>query len=203
MTDSQDGHQRPIAVIIGAGFGGLGMAIELKRAASTTSSILEKADAVGGTWRDNTYPGAACDVPSHLYSYSFEPKPRLVAQVRGRRRDPRVPRALRAQVRGIGGTCASASRSRREFDEAHRSLDDRARPSGEDVADAHSGVPRAASSEPARLSEHAGPRTFAGTAFHSARWDHDFDLAGKRVAVIGTGASAIQFVPQIEPQVRR
>ena len=98
-------------VIVGAGFAGIGMAIALKQAGVRNFVILEKADRVGGTWRENTYPGCACDVPSHLYSYSFEPKADWKREFAPAARDPRVPRALRGQVRA-----AAAHQVRRRGD---------------------------------------------------------------------------------------
>ena len=190
------------AVIVGAGFSGLCAGIQLRRRGSTDFVILEKADDVGGTWRDNTYPGCACDVPSHLYSYSFEPNPagRATFAAPGRRscaylehcadkyglrrapavRQPRSTAPLRRADRHAG-TCDHRRRHARGAGAGARQR--RA---------AHAGAAR-----------HPGPRRRSqGTTFHSAAvGPRRTTSTGKRVAVIGTGASAIQFVPQIQPKV--
>jgi cation diffusion facilitator CzcD-associated flavoprotein CzcO len=189
----------PSVAIIGTGFGGLGMAIQLKAAGYHDITIFEKAGDVGGCWRDNTYPGAACDVPSHLYSFSFEPKtdwsrrfapqPEILQYLR----DTADKYDLRRHIRFHTEVSAAT------FDEGaggwHIELSDGTTHDA-DVLVAATG----------QLNRPAYPRipgieTFAGEMFHSARWNHDYDLAGKKVAVIGTGASAIQFVPQIAPRV--
>ncbi|MFC4536627.1 flavin-containing monooxygenase [Sphaerisporangium dianthi] len=185
----------PTVAIIGAGFGGLCMAIQLRRAGITTFTVFEKAGGLGGTWRDNTYPGAACDVPSHLYSYSFE-------QHRGwTRRYPAQPELLaylehcadkygvRPHLRLNTEVTAAA------FDEsADRWLvttaDGERRPFDVVV----SGVGQL--NRP-RLPDIPGMSSFQGRSFHSARWDHGHDLAGRRVAVIGNGSSAAQFIPRV------
>jgi cation diffusion facilitator CzcD-associated flavoprotein CzcO len=192
------GHVR--VAIIGAGFGGLGAAIALRKAGHTDLVILERATAVGGTWRDNSYPGCACDVPSHLYSFSFAPNPdwthsfsrqgeiwdylERVADRYGLRR------SIRFEV-NVTEARWDASRARWRIQTSR----------GEMTAD----VLIAAAgplSEPA-LPDIPGLASFPGPVFHSSRWDHGFDLAGKRVAVVGTGASAIQIVPEIQPAVSR
>lgn len=187
--------RRPRVLVIGAGFGGLGAAYELTRDGLADVTILEKADDVGGVWRENTYPGAACDVPSNLYSYSFHRKtdwgrryaeqPDILDYIR--RTADRF--GLREIVRtGVEVTSA-------EFD------DDTATwtvhtASGE-TFEADVLVPAVGQLSRPSLPSIPGLDTFAGPSFHSARWRHDVDLAGKRVAVLGTGASAIQFVPRI------
>ncbi|MBM1143799.1 NAD(P)/FAD-dependent oxidoreductase [Alcanivorax sp. ZXX171] len=186
--------------IIGAGFGGLGMAIELKKRGRHSLVILEKADQVGGAWRDNTYPGAACDVPSHLYSFSFArkfdwsrrfaPQAEILDYLKRCARDHDLERHLRL------GTEVRQAR----FDEdagLWRIETDQ----GELTA-------RALITATGQLNRPAWPRVpglerFQGAAFHSARWDHGVDLAGKTVAVVGTGASAIQFVPEVAKQARQ
>ncbi len=186
--------------IIGAGFGGLGMAIELKKRGRHSLVILEKADQVGGAWRDNTYPGAACDVPSHLYSFSFArkfdwsrrfaPQAEILDYLKRCARDHDLERHLRL------GTEVRAAR----FDEdagLWRIETDQ----GELTA-------RALITATGQLNRPAWPRVpglerFQGPVFHSARWDHGVDLAGKTVAVVGTGASAIQFVPEVAKQARQ
>ena len=186
--------------IIGTGFAGLGMAIALRRAGLTDFVVLEKAGEVGGTWRDNSYPGCACDVESHLYSFSFAPNPRW-----SRRFAPQaeILEYLRACARRFG--VLPHIRFHQEvrqarFDEADGSWEIR-------TADA-TWRARVLISALGGLSTPSLPAIdglgdFSGRCFHSQAWDHTCDLAGKRVAVIGTGASAIQIVPAIAPRVAR
>ncbi|MCY1278591.1 Baeyer-Villiger monooxygenase [compost metagenome] len=192
----------PVRVlIIGAGFGGLGLAIRLRQSGIEDFLILEKAGEVGGTWRDNSYPGAACDVPSHLYSFSFAAKTDWSrkfapqAEIFAYQRQLADDHGLRPRIR-FGVEVAEAA-----FDEA-AGLWRVTSTAGERFA------ARALVSACGQLNRPLYPRLpgierFQGEVFHSARWNHAYDLAGKRVAVIGTGASAIQFVPQIAPQVAR
>jgi cation diffusion facilitator CzcD-associated flavoprotein CzcO len=187
------------AVVIGAGFSGLAAAIYLKRAGIHDFVILEKANAIGGTWRDNTYPGAACDVPSHLYSFSFEPNP---TWSRAYGTQPEILAYLEHCVAkyGLGphlrfGNTVDGA----EFDE--RTGTWRVTTAVGEVFEARALVLGNGALHIPQLPDIAGLDTFRGRQFHSARWDHDFDFRGKRVAVIGTGASAIQFVPEIAPLV--
>lgn len=190
--------QHARVVIVGTGFAGLGMAIKLREAGIEDLVVLERAHDVGGTWRDNSYPGCACDVPSHLYSFSFAQNP---GWSRTFSAQPEIWQYLRATADRFG------LRPFIRFD--HEVLDaawdeDAGRwaittSQGAWTADVLiSGM--GGLSEPA-LPDIPGRDSFAGTTFHSATWDHDHDLGGERVAVIGTGASAIQFVPRIQPQV--
>ena len=181
--------------IIGSGFGGLAMGTRLRQAGIETFTIFEKADRLGGTWRDNGYPGAACDVPSHLYSLSFAPKPDWT------RTFPQQPEILeyleqvaddfdlRDHLR-FGAEVASAT-----FDEALGAwwleLVDGTRELVDVIVSATGQLNRP------QVPDLAGLDDFAGTSFHSARWDHGHDLTGRRVGVIGIGASAIQFVPEV------
>ncbi|AEF39174.1 flavin-containing monooxygenase [Hoyosella subflava] len=189
----------PSVIIVGAGFGGLGMAMELQRAGFNDFTILERADDVGGVWRENTYPGAGCDIPSPLYSYSFEPKsdwpkrfslqPDILEYMRGVARK----RGLFNHIRF--GTEVSEA----EFSEDTGQWTVRVSGGTELTADV---VIMAAG----QLSRPSMPRIpgiekFEGQSFHSAEWDHSVSLEGKRVAVVGTGASAVQFVPAIAPDV--
>jgi cation diffusion facilitator CzcD-associated flavoprotein CzcO len=189
------------AVIVGAGFSGLCAGILLREAGITDFVILEKADRIGGTWRDNTYPGAACDVPSHLYSFSFEPNPRWSraygeqAEILAYLEHCADKYALRPHVR-FGSEVVRAA-----YDPRAASWTVTLRGGATLVARALI-LGNGALHLPS-LPQIPGLETFAGRQFHSARWDHDYDLAGKRVAVIGTGASAIQFVPRIAPTVGR
>ena len=188
-------------VIIGSGFAGLAMAIKLSEAGFDDLVVLEQADAIGGTWRDNHYPGCACDVPSHLYSYSFAPNPGWSRAF-----------APQAEIRAYIERCADRYQVRRRvrlgaevvsavYDEAEATWTVACAGGRRFVADvvvaAAGGLSRPAVPEVPGLSQ------FRGATWHSARWDHGVDLTGKRVAVVGTGASAVQFVPRIAPQVGR
>src|SRR4051812_8364105 len=187
-------------VIVGSGFSGLGMAIRLKQAGMHDFVVLERAGEVGGTWQANTYPGCACDVPSHLYSFSFalnpdwtqtySPQPEIWDYLRRCADEYALRPHIRLNTPVESATWLDEER-RWEIETPRGSL--RAR-----VVVAGMGP----LTEP-RIPELPGLETFAGATFHSARWDHDFDLAGKRVASIGTGASAIQYVPAIQPQVEQ
>jgi cation diffusion facilitator CzcD-associated flavoprotein CzcO len=186
------------AVIVGSGFSGLCAGISLKRAGIHEFVILEKAASVGGTWRENTYPGAACDIPSHLYSYSFEPNPRW-SRAYGKQ----------AEILAYLEHCADKYGLRPHLRFGHAVTEarfDEASSAWHVTTPRETFVARAlllgnGALHIPSLPDIAGLDTFQGTQFHSARWNHDYDLAGKRVAVIGTGASAIQFVPQIAPKV--
>ncbi|MEL0028912.1 MAG: NAD(P)/FAD-dependent oxidoreductase [Perlucidibaca sp.] len=188
------------ALIIGSGFAGIGMAIQLQEAGVSDYLILEKENDVGGVWRDNTYPGAACDVPSHLYSFSFAPNPHWTRKY-----------AQQDEIRGYIRRCAdqfgvtSQVRFRQEvadatFDEAAGTWTVTTR-TGETYRTRALICALGQPNRPA-YPRVAGMEDFKGEVFHSALWRHDIDLRGKRVAVIGTGASAIQFVPEIVPQVQ-
>lgn len=196
--DELPGHVR--VAIIGAGFGGLGAGIRLRDAGHTGFVILERAASVGGTWRDNTYPGCACDVPSHLYSFSFAPNPgwshsfSRQPEIRSYLERVTDSRRLRPYIRF--GTEVTEAR----WDGAQARWQVRTS-RGDLTADV-------LISAAGPLSEPAVPGlpgldSFPGEVFHSARWNHGYDLAGKRVAVVGTGASAIQLVPEIQPRVGR
>ncbi|MDR6373427.1 flavin-containing monooxygenase [Paraburkholderia caledonica] len=192
----------PRIAIVGSGFAGIGMAVRLLKMGITSFMLYEAAADIGGTWRDNTYPGAGCDVPSHLYSFSFEPNPawsrefsgqaEILAYLKHCARKYGVDRYVRCNARVVAA----------RFDEArhvwHIELDvDGMRENVEaDVLIGASG----GLSRPS-MPQIAGLESFKGKLFHSARWDHAYPLEGKRVAVIGTGASAIQFVPEIQPRV--
>lgn len=187
----------PRIVIIGTGFGGLGTAVELLRKGYRNITLLEKADDLGGVWRDNTYPNAACDVPSSLYSWSFAPNPDWKRRYSGQADilayQHRVARehGLDSMIR-TGVEVAEA-----RFEEATATWTVTSTEGETWTADfLITAVGQL--SRPA-IPEIPGAASFAGPAFHSARWDHGVDLTGKRVAVVGTGASAIQFVPGIEP----
>lgn len=193
-------EQAPLRVlIIGSGFAGLGLAMRLRQQGVEDFLILEKGSEPGGTWRDNTYPGAACDVPSHLYSFSFEPKTDWT-----RRYAPQAE--IFAYVRQCVSKYQLQSRIRCNSEVSEAAFDEQAALWQVTTRDGARFSARALVSACGQLNRPLYPKIlgverFAGESFHSARWRHDIDLSGKRVAVIGTGASAIQFVPQIAPQV--
>lgn len=186
-------------LIIGTGFSGLGMSIKLMQAGLTNFTVLEQADEVGGTWRDNHYPGVACDVPSHLYSYSFEANPRWSRLFAPQREifdylkqcadkygvrphihfNSEVVKAVFDERRGMWDVTTRAGKLYR----------------ARVLVSGSGGLSRPS------FPEIPGRDRFKGKTFHTARWDHDYPLAGKRVAVIGTGASAIQVVPGIVDKV--
>ncbi len=188
-------------LIIGAGFGGIGCAIELQRHGFNRIKILDRAEGIGGTWLHNDYPGAACDVPSHFYSYSFaqrldwsrlcSPRDEILEYLRGVAHDHDVEGLVEPDTEVT--RCAWEEDKRRWRVEA---ADGRAWEAGAIVI------------ATGQLHRASYPRTpgldaFEGHSFHSAEWDHEYELEDKRVAVIGTGASAVQFVPEIAPRVSR
>ena len=181
--------------IIGAGPGGLGLAIALAESGRRDFVLLEAGDGVGGTWRVNTYPGAACDVPSHLYSYSFALKPDWTKTYATQ---PEILRYFEdcADRFGIGPHLRTGVRiEAARWDEAARHwlvTDDAGLLYEADVLVSAIGTFTTPS-----LPDIDGLSTFAGPSFHSARWEHEHDLRGRRVAVIGTGASAAQIVPEL------
>ena len=184
--------------VVGSGFAGLGMAIRLRRAGIEDFVVLERADDVGGTWRDNSYPGCACDVPSHLYSFSFAPNPAWTSTFSPQ---PEIWDYLRACAQRYG--VMEHIRFGHEVHDAawdedaqHWCIETSQGALTAQVLVLGTG-PLSAPSIP----DLPGLERFEGTTFHSATWDHDHDLDGERVAVVGTGASAIQFVPQIQPRV--
>jgi len=188
--------------IIGTGFAGLGMAMQLKKAGMDDFVLLEKADEVGGTWRDNHYPGCACDVPSHLYSFSFAQNPawsRLFSpqpEILGYLKRLTDEQGIRSHIRFHSAV------SEARWDEA-AGVWNILTAAGDHytarvLVSGMGGLSRAAYPEGIQ-----GLENFKGKTFHSQDWDHNYDLAGKRVAVIGTGASAIQFVPQIQKTAAR
>ena len=184
--------------IVGSGFAGLGLAIRLRMDGIDDFVVLERADDVGGTWRDNRYPGCACDVQSHLYSFSFAPNADWSRRF-----------APQPEIWAYLQRCADAYgvrphlRCHHELQAARWDAGTRRwqlRTSGGPFEASVLVLASGALSDPV-VPTIPGLETFAGRAFHSARWDHALDLAGRRVAVIGTGASAVQFVPRIQPRV--
>jgi len=186
--------------IVGTGFAGLGLAIRLKEQGIEDFVLIERADDVGGTWQANTYPGCQCDVPSHLYSFSFAPNPGWTRtysrqpEIWQYLRDVAAEHDLRPHIRfghELTGAAWDDERGRWSVETSRGDW------TAQLLVDAtgplsHPSVPRI-----------RGMGSFKGTMFHSAEWNHDHDLAGERVAVIGTGASAIQLVPQIAGRVGR
>ncbi|MBN9620882.1 MAG: NAD(P)/FAD-dependent oxidoreductase [Actinobacteria bacterium] len=200
-STSARGRRRHVGVlIIGSGFAGLGAAIRLLQDGRDDFLVIERGSEVGGTWRDNTYPGAACDVPSHLYSYSFELNPNWS---RSFSPQPEIQDYLRsvAAKYGVGDKhLFDTEVTLARWDAASsRWLVDTT--SGNFTADVLVGAVGALC-EPS-LPDVKGIESFQGELFHSARWNHDADLKGKRVALIGTGASAIQIGPAIAGDVAR
>ncbi|MFC1412586.1 flavin-containing monooxygenase [Streptacidiphilus sp. N1-12] len=197
-TDTVVQHVR--VVVVGSGFGGLGAAVRLRQEGVTDFLVLERAGSVGGTWRDNSYPGCACDVPSHLYSFSFAPNPDWPRTFSGQ---PEIRAYLeriadRFQLRPhlrfdheVQGARWDAAASRWELS------------TSQGVYTADVMVAACGPLSDPSVPDLPGLADFPGKVFHSARWDHDYDLTGKRVAVVGTGASAIQIVPMIQPKVER
>ncbi len=205
MNASFDGPQPRRAdldvAIIGAGFSGIGMAIALKKAGYRSFRVFEKAADFGGTWRDNHYPGCTCDVPAHLYSFSFEQNP-----------DWSRSYAPQAEIWRYLKHCAgkyglrphfrfNAAVAAARYDEKHYlwriTLQD-----GETVT-ARALVSAVGALHLPATPAIAGIENFAGRMFHSSQWDDGLDLTGRKVGVVGTGASAIQIVPSIAPKVKQ
>jgi cation diffusion facilitator CzcD-associated flavoprotein CzcO len=189
---------KPSIAVVGGGFGGVGAAVMLRRAGYDDVTVFEKGDRVGGVWNHNTYPGAACDVPSHLYEFSFEPNPRW-----SRRYAPQaeIQRYVEDVARRNGvldrvRTNTEVTGARWDAETGRWTLDTAAGPHQADIMLTACGQLSTPSVPPI-----AGLESFDGPAFHTAEWRHDVELAGKRVAVVGTGCSAIQVVPAIQPEV--
>ncbi|MFE3544398.1 flavin-containing monooxygenase [Nocardia sp. NPDC059177] len=185
-------------IVIGAGISGVCAAIKLAEAGVEDVVIVEKADTFGGTWRANTYPGCACDVPSGLYSFSFAPnsewsrlfatQPEILGYVDRVAREHGLAERTRFGVEVTGAHWDTAAERWRLS-------------TGAGELTARFVVSAAGPWNEPRVPEIPGLAEFTGAVFHSARWNHDYDLRGKRVAVVGTGASAVQFVPAIAPEV--
>ena len=188
-------NRTPAVAVIGAGLGGLCAAIKLKEAGFDDIVILEKAERVGGTWRDNSYPGCACDTPVALYQFSFAPTlawshlfPRA-AEVQRYAEHLADAYGLRPHLR-LGEETTSAV-----WDDLRASWRLTTRSGATFDVDAI--VPALGQLNRPALPDIAGRDTFQGPAFHSARWDHGIDLTGKRVAVVGSAASAVQLIPEV------
>lgn len=184
--------------IIGAGFSGIGLAARLLQDGQRDVTVLERGQDVGGVWRDNTYPGAACDVASHLYSFSFAPEGRWTRRFAPQ---PEIHAYLQRVAADFGVLPLvrfGVEVTRAVYDEERRGWD-------LELSDGTTRSTDVLVAACGQLSQPSYPQVeglgdFAGTMFHSARWDHGCDLTGKRVVVLGTGASAIQFVPEVAKQ---
>jgi cation diffusion facilitator CzcD-associated flavoprotein CzcO len=189
-------HEHVRVAVVGSGFGGLGAAVRLRREGVTDFVVLERADSVGGTWRDNSYPGCACDVPSHLYSFSFAPHPDWPRTFSGQEH-------IRAYLEHVTDVFRLRPHIRLNSEVKRMTWDgeklrwDIETTSGRLSADLVISA-TGPLSDP-KIPDIPGLDSFPGKVFHSARWDHDYDLRGKRVAMVGTGASAIQIVPAVQP----
>ncbi|CAE6805454.1 flavin-containing monooxygenase [Paraburkholderia nemoris] len=196
-----NGRTGPLgAIVIGAGFAGIGMGVSLKCAGIDDFVILERSNDVGGVWRDNSYPGAACDVPSHLYSFSFEPNPEWTRTF-----------APQPEIYAYLRRCAAKYELERHLrfraEVTHARYDEPHALWRVTLSDGSTLSAALLISGTGQLSRPAYPKLpgmdeFRGRTFHSAHWDHNYQLEGKRVAVVGTGASAIQFVPAIADTVQ-
>ena len=197
---AENAEQRRSVAIVGGGFGGIGAAVLLRRAGYGDVTVFEKGERVGGVWHHNTYPGAACDVPSHLYEFSFEPNPRWSCRY--------APQAeIQAYIEDVArrhgvleGVRTGTEVLRAEWDEdGHQwQLETSAGPARADIL-----IPACGQLSVPKQPAIPGLEDFPGPVFHTARWRHDVELAGRRVAVIGTGCSAIQTVPAIAPLVEQ
>jgi cation diffusion facilitator CzcD-associated flavoprotein CzcO len=192
-------EKEPVNIaIIGAGMSGLCMAVKLQDAGIDTYTIFEKADDVGGTWRDNTYPGLTCDVPSRYYSYSFRPNPNwshLLSpgpEIQDYFRQVADERALRPHIRF--GTEVTSAR----YGGGQWLLRTAAGEEAFDVLITATGVLRVP-----RYPDIAGRESFAGPAFHSSRWDHSISLPDKRIGLIGTGSTGVQIIAELGGKVRQ
>ncbi len=202
QNQASDSQRRIVdVVIVGSGFGGLCMAIQLRKAGNDNFVLLEKAAEVGGTWRENSYPGAACDVQSHMYSFSFAPKADWTQryapwnEIQQYILDTTDKFFLRPFIRfncEVTGLHFDQHSARWTVDTA----------GGEQYLARHVVIASGPLHVPS-IPNLPGQEKFKGRIFHSAQWDHDYDLTGKNVVSIGTGGSAIQYAPEIAPQVKR
>lgn len=197
---ARNGHRRSRSIaVVGGGFGGVGAAVMLRRAGYEDVTVFEKGERVGGVWSHNTYPGAACDVPSHLYEFAFAPN-------RWSRRY--APQAeIQAYLEGVARRFGVLDRVRTGVEVKSAAWEEgRGRWVLETSAGPHEAeflLTACGQLSVPKTPAIPGLESFAGPAFHTAEWRHDVDLAGKRVAVVGTGCSAIQVVPAIQPIVRQ
>ncbi len=187
-------------LVVGAGLSGICAAVKLREAGIQDFVVLDRADEVGGTWRDNTYPGCACDVPSALYSFTFEQKTDWSRFYAGQ---PEI----RAYAHTVAERHGVVPHLRLGVDMEEARWDEGAQRwrvrTSDGAYEAHTLIAATGPWHEPVYPDLPGIAGFEGAAFHSSRWDHGHDLRGKRVAVIGSGASAVQFVPQIQPEVER
>jgi cation diffusion facilitator CzcD-associated flavoprotein CzcO len=199
VTATRETHDAEV-LIIGSGLSGIGAAVKLREAGVDDVVLIEKADELGGTWRDNTYPGCACDVPSALYSYSFAPNPEWTRAFAGQ---PEIRAYLHRTAAAHGITSlirfgTEAVRAQWHPEDARWHIE-----TNRDRYTARILIAAAGPWHDPLVPDIPGLAEFPGEVFHSSRWRHDHDLTGARVAVVGSGASAVQFVPAIQPQVAR
>ncbi|MFD2177515.1 flavin-containing monooxygenase [Veronia pacifica] len=186
-------------LIIGSGISGVGAAIRMLDKGMSDFVILEKFEDIGGTWRDNTYPGCECDVPSALYSYSFEPNPRWSQVFAGQKEIFDYVKATAEKYNVIPKIRFGVEVHKGQWNEEESLWHVK---TSKGLYKARKVVSCVGYLHEPIIPDLPGLSDFEGEVFHSARWRHDLDLTGKRVAVIGTGASAIQFVPKIQPQAK-
>ncbi len=191
--------RRPLSIaVVGGGFGGVGAIVSLRRAGYQDVTAFERGERIGGVWHHNTYPGAACDVPSHLYEFSFQLNPRWSrryapqAEIQSYLEDVARRHGVLHKIR----TSTEVTRAAWDGSRGKWTLQTSAGPHEADVLITACGQLSVPKTPPI-----AGLERFAGPSFHTAQWRHDVDLTGKRVAVVGTGCSAIQVVPAIQPIV--
>ncbi|HVM28748.1 MAG TPA: NAD(P)/FAD-dependent oxidoreductase [Mycobacteriales bacterium] len=200
MTTAPALPARTRVLVVGSGFAGIATAVRLLERGTTDVVVVERGDDVGGTWRDNTYPGCACDVPSHMYSFSFAPNPDWTQAFSPQ---PEIHAYLQRVARDRGVLPHVHLRTelldaRWDDDAQHWQVTTSRGPVTADVLVLATG----GLSDPS-VPTLPGLDSFEGTTFHSAQWRHDHDLTGERVAVVGTGASAIQFVPHVQQHASR
>ena len=192
--------ERRSVAVIGGGFAGVGAAVMLGRAGYHDVTVFERGERVGGVWNHNTYPGAACDVPSHLYEFSFEPNPRW-----SRRFAPQAE--IQAYVEDVARRHGVLQKVRTSTEVTQARWDEERSvwllQTSAGVHEADVLLTACGQLSVAKMPSIPGLDSFEGPAFHTSQWRHDVDLAGKRVAVVGTGCSAIQAVPAIQPMVER
>ena len=186
--------------IIGSGFGALAVAVELTKAGHTDLRLWERSTDIGGVWRDNTYPGAGCDVPSPLYSFSFEPNPDWSRRYA-------LQEEIHAYIKKVAGKYGVTPLVQFEREVVAATYDDQAANwtvtfAGGEKQTVDILISAVGQLSRPRLPDIKGMDSFEGTSFHSAEWDHSFDPKGKRVAVVGAGASSIQFVPHLADDTR-
>ena len=196
MNGGDGARRSPSIAVVGAGFAGVGAVVMLRRAGYEEVTVFERGERLGGVWRANTYPGAACDVPSHLYEFSFAPNPRW-----SRRYAPQGE--IQAYLEEVARSHGVLERIRTGVEVTRAAWDEqRGRWTLQTSAGAHEAdvlITACGQLSVPKMPSTPGLERFEGPAFHTSEWRHDVELAGRRVAVIGTGCSAIQTVPAIQP----